>query len=286
MEGSRRMADDKDRSKLIETIQHFRLIDDTYFNAYMDDNTKGMRLFLRVILNEPALEVLDIQTQREVSNIYGRSVRFDVFVRDTAGVEYNLEVQRSDAWATPERARFNSSMMDTLTVKKGFEWGKDHLPPVHVIFITEHDVLKGGKPIYHSYRTIAELDHQRLDDHADVIYVNASYQDDSALGRLMHDMFCTNPDDMYYEELAERSRYFKKNEHGVMKMCEAMEKLMEEDRAETFNKGLSKGIADTTMKIVRNLLAGKEMSYEKIAKAADTSVDEVIRIANESGLAY
>ena len=75
-------------------------------------------------------------------------------------------------------------------------------------------------------------------------------------------------------------------EHGVMKMCEAMEKLMEEDRAETFNKGLSKGIADTTMKIVRNLLAGKEMSYEKIAKAADTSVDEVIRIANESGLAY
>ena len=268
------MADDKDRSKLIETIQHFRLIDDTYFNAYMDDNTKGMRLFLRVILNDPALEVLDIQTQREVSNIYGRSVRFDVFVRDTAGVEYNLEVQRSDTWATPERARFNSSMMDTLTVKKGFEWGKDHLPPVHVIFITEHDVLKGGKPIYHSYRTIAELDHQRLDDHADVIYVNASYQDDSALGRLMHDMFCANPDDMYYEELAERSRYFKKNEHGVMKMCEAMEKLMEEDRAETFNKGLSKGIADTTMKIVRNLLAGKEMSYEKIAKAADTSVDE------------
>ncbi len=26
--------------------------------------------------------------------------------------------------------------------------------------------------------------------------------------------------------------------------------------------------------------------YEKIAKVADTSVDEVIRIANESGLAY
>ena len=280
------MEDDKDRSKLIETIQHFRLIDDTYFNTFMDDNTKGMRLFLRIILNEPELEVLDIQMQREVSNIYGRSVRFDVFVRDTAGVEYNLEVQRSDAWATPERARFNSSMMDTMTVKKGFEWGKDHLPPVHVIFITEHDVLKGGKPIYHSYRTIAELDHQRLDDNADVIYVNASYQDDSALGRLMHDMFCENPDDMYYKELAERSRYFKTNEHGVMKMCEAMEKLMEEDRAETFNKGISKGIAEATAKFVRNLLAGKDMSYEKIAKAADTSVDEVIKIANESGLAY
>ena len=123
--------------------------------------------------------------------------------------------------------------MDTMTVKKGFEWGKDHLPPAHVIFITEHDILKGGKPIYHSYRTIAELDHQRLEDHADIIYVNAEIQNNNTdLGRLMHDMFCENPDDMYYQELAERSRYFKTDEHGVRKMCKAMERLMDEAREE------------------------------------------------------
>ena len=233
MEGLRRMADHKDRSKLIDTIQHFRLIDDTYFNSFMDDNFTGMRLFLRIIMDDPKLEVLRIQTQREVSNIYGRSVRFDVFVKDAAEAEYDVEVQRSDAWATPERARYNSSMMDTMTVKKGFEWGKDHLPPAHVIFITEHDILKGGKPIYHSYRTIAELDHQRLEDHADIIYVNAEIQNNNTdLGRLMHDMFCENPDDMYYQELAERSRYFKTDEHGVRKMCKAMERLMDEAREE------------------------------------------------------
>ena len=44
----------------------------------------------------------------------------------------------------------------------------------------------------------------------------------------MHDMFCANPSDMYYQELAERSQYFKTNRHGVMKMCKAMEDLMEE----------------------------------------------------------
>ena len=122
-------------------------------------------------------------------------------------------------------------MLDTLTVEKGFEWGKDHLPPVCVIFITEHDVLGGGLPIYHSYRTIAELNHKRLGDNAEIIYVNASYQDeDTELGRLMHDMFCADPDEMYHKELAERSRYFKTNKHGVMKMC----KLMEDLRAESF----------------------------------------------------
>lgn len=170
-------------------------------------------------------------------------------------------------------------MLDTLTVEKGFEWGKDHLPPVCVIFITEHDVLGGGLPIYHSYRTIAELNHKRLGDNAEIIYVNASYQDeDTELGRLMHDMFCADPDEMYHKELAERSRYFKTNKHGVMKMC----KLMEDLRAESFQKG----VAETTVKFVRNLLADHDMPYEKIAKTADTTVEEVARIAKESGLAY
>lgn len=231
------MQDDKTRAKLLETIQKFRLIDDTYFNAFMEDNFVGMELFLRIILQAPALSVKEIQTQREVSNIYGRSVRFDVFTTNEDGTICNTEVQRSDAWATPERARFNSSMMDTLTVKKGFEWGKDHLPPMRVIFITEHDILGGGAPIYHSYRTIAEMNHKRLEDDAEVIYVNANCQDEqTALGRLMHDMFCENPEDMYYQELAERSRYLKNNEHGVSKMCEAMEKLMEEGRIQENQK--------------------------------------------------
>lgn len=130
--------------------------------------------------------------------------------------------------------------------------------------IAPHDVLKGGKPIYHSYRTIAELDHQRLDDHADVIYVNASYQDDSALGRLMHDMFCADPDDMYYEELAERSRYFKTNEHGVGKMCEIMEDLRNEARIEEKKATILRLVAEGAN--LRLLSAAVKWPQEKVAE--------------------
>jgi hypothetical protein len=98
----------------------------------------------------------------------------------------------------------------------------------------------------------------------------------------MHDMFCENPDDMHYQVLADRSRYFKTNEHGVMKMCKAMEELVKEG----YDQGVAKGVAEMTWKFVRNLLKGHEMSYEKIAEAANTSVEEVMRIAKESGLAY
>lgn len=67
-----------------------------------------------------------------------------------------------------------------------------------------------------------------------------------------------------------------------MKMCKILDDVMNEG----LDKGRAEGIAEATVKFVRNLLVGKDMSYEKIAKVADTSVDEVIRIANESGLAY
>lgn len=261
------MNADEKRKKLLETIQGFRLIDDTYFNTFMEDNFEGMGLFLRIILQDPALHVTEIQTQREVSNIYGRSVRFDVFTKSADGTICNTEVQRTDAWATPERARFNSSMMDTLTVKKGFEWGKDHLPPMRVIFITEHDVLGGGASIYHSYRTIAEMGHERLADDAEIIYVNASCQDDdTALGRLMHDMFCANPSDMYYQELAERSQYFKTNRHGVMKMCKAMEDLMKEI--------IEESRVEEKQKIILNLIK-KGMSLQFVADVTGWTIEQI-----------
>ena len=66
------MSRTKDRARLIETIRHFRLIDDTYFNNFMDDNYVCMQLMLRIILDDSTLEVQHIQTQREVANIYGR----------------------------------------------------------------------------------------------------------------------------------------------------------------------------------------------------------------------
>ena len=32
----------------------------------------------------------------------------------------------------------------------------------------------------------------------------------------MHDFHCKNPDDMYYNELADKVRYFKEDEEGLV----------------------------------------------------------------------
>ena len=74
------------------------------------------------------------------------------------------------------------------------------LPDAYVIFITEDDYYKANKPLYLVQRMNVTLN-QPFNDGTHILYVNSLYQDDSALGRLMHDFNCSNPDDMYYEIL-------------------------------------------------------------------------------------
>lgn len=222
-----------ERQKMLEAIKEFRLIDDTFFNCCIDGDIPSMEELLRGIYSNPTLAVKEMHTQEEVPNIFGRSVRFDVFARDVNDREYNVEVQRSDEGADARRARFNACLMDTMNVKRGMKW-KD-LPPFDVVFIVEHDVFGADLPIYHVERTIRELGGKRFDDKSRIIYVNAQIQDDTPLGRLMHDMYCKNPDDMYSKRLADRVRFFKSSEHRVTKMCEIMEKIQ--------NEGIARGIA-------------------------------------------
>ena len=83
--------------KYLQALKKFRLIDDTFFSACFDDNTEDVEYILRIILEKPDLKVLKVQTQKSVENIYGRSVRFDVFATDDKNKLYNIEVQRADA---------------------------------------------------------------------------------------------------------------------------------------------------------------------------------------------
>lgn len=267
------------REKMLASIRKFTLMDDTFFHICLKDDKRGMQYILRIILKKPKLLVLEMHTQEEVPSIYGRSVTFDVFVRDADGREYNVEVQQKNDGADPRRARYHASLLDTMNVEKRAEW-KD-LPPTIVIFITAHDVMKAGKPIYHVVRVVKELDNQRFADDAEIIYVNATIQDDTPLGRLMADFACSDPSKMHSKVLAKRVKYFKTNEHGVRTMCNVMEEFTKDIREE----GKAEGIAEKTLRTILNQLR-RHADYAIIASDNETSVDEVIRIAKENGLAY
>ena len=51
-------------------------------------------------------------------------------------------------------------------------------------------------------------------DEAHIIYVNAKRQDNTELGRLMHDLHCKNAKDMYSKVLADRAYELKETKMG------------------------------------------------------------------------
>ena len=137
--------------------------------------------------------------QYDINNILGRSISIDVFVK-TENHYINIEVQRDYTGANPRRARFHGSLIDASTSYPKEEW-KD-LPHMIIIFITEEDVLGYGLPIYHVHRTIDE-NNQIFDDGSEIIYINASIQEDNALGRLMHDFLCSETCLLYTSDAAD-----------------------------------------------------------------------------------
>ncbi len=44
----------------------------------------------------------------------------------------------------------------------------------------------------------------------------------------MHDFKCTNPNDMYYDLLRERVKYFKEDKRGVKEMCKIWDDIKKE----------------------------------------------------------
>lgn len=244
--------------KYIEVLKALRLIDDVLFSACFDDNPEDMQYILRIILDKPDLKVLKVQTQKSVENLYGRSVRFDVFATDDIGKLYNIEVQRADSGASPARARYNSSMLDYHELQKSRDFKE--LPQSFVIFITENDVLKCGQKIYHIDRVVRETGNF-FDDGTQIIYVNGSYKGKvgEPLDDLIHDFFCESPADMRHKQLADRIKFLKNIEKGGTAMCEVIQKVFAEEFAEQEKQ--------TKLEDIRNLMDSTKWSLEKVMDA-------------------
>ena len=121
-------------------------------------------------------------------------------------------------------------------------------------------------------------------DEAHIIYVNARRQDDTELGRLMHDLHCKNAKDMYSKVLADRTHELKETKTGVEFMCHEMEKIYSEGIESGIEKGIAKGIEQGEVKKARETalsLVEMGLPVEKIAKAVRLSVEEVQKWIDE-----
>ena len=266
-------------AKDLERIRRFKLIDDEFMSVCFKDNIECTELVVRIILDRTDIKVKEVHVQHQLKNLQGRSVMLDIYAVDAENKRYNIEVQRAAGGALPMRARYNSSLMDGSILRKNDK--TDKLPETYVIFITEHDVLKGNQAIYHIDRTIKECNHRSFNDGSHIIYVNAGIRSKDALGRLMEDFFCDDPDKMNYKVLADRTRQFKENTKGVRNMNSVVDEIREEGRAMGIEEGKKEGIAETSRQTAIRMLKLGKLSYEDITVYTDLPMNEILKLAEQ-----
>ena len=261
----------------LKRLKQLRYMDDTFMTVCLADNFEAVELILRIILEQKDITVRSVRTQELMKNLQGRSAILDVHAVDSTGREFDVEIQRSDAGAGAKRARHNSSLMDAHILKPGAD--TEEIPDSYVIFITENDVMNGGQAVYPVERYV-KIGRKKVSfgDGSHILYVNGKYRGDDEIGKLIHDLSCTDPDDMNYEALADRARYYKKNEKGVAAMC----KIMEDMRNEAAREAAIEAAQKSAREIAERMLRDGEMPLEKIARYVPTiSLEELKKLEAE-----
>lgn len=250
-------------------IDNFTLMSDIFMRNVFKKK-ECLEYVLQIILQNHKLFIAEHIIQKDYKNLQGRSAVMDCVARDADGQYFNIEIQQENEGASPNRARYNSGLMDMNMLNPGQDF--DELTENYVIFITRNDILGYGLAIYHVERVILEVD-GFFGDGTHIIYVNSKIQEDTELGRLMHDFHCKKAEDMYSRILADRVYELKETQKGVEFMCQEMEQIYYEGE----KSGELKARKETAM-----LLVEDGMDISRIARLMKVTEQDIHEWIDES----
>lgn len=247
------------------TIAELTIMSDIFARNVLKEKTCTEYL-LETILGEEKVTVLEQVLQMDYKNLQGRSAILDCVARDRKNRIVNIEIQNEGEGASPERARYHSGLLDMNTLKAGQDF--EELPEKYVIFITRDDTMKMNLPIYDIRRKIVNTGKSFADNEC-ILYVNAKIQDDTRLGKLMHDLHCKKADEMYSKVLADRVRILKETPEGVKLMCKEMDEIYNWGIENGEQRGEQRG-EKRSMKLIDELISsGRMEDCQKVTKDAE-----------------
>ncbi|WP_289527566.1 PD-(D/E)XK nuclease family transposase [Massilimicrobiota timonensis] len=253
----------KMNQEYLEFVKALRPIDDIFMKVIFNDQ-HCIELLFNIIFEED-ISITKWHIQDEYRNLHGRTVIMDIVASTENGNIIDVEMERSLKNASPLRARFHASILDSSLSYVNEKWEK--LPEIYVIFICEKDVLETNRLKNHIQRY--GEDGEAFEDKVHIIDMNANKEDETPLGKLMHDLRCENHEDMYDEVLKERVRYFKQKEGGKKVMCDMMEKL--EKRGE--KRGIKIGEMKSLIQILLKKFPG--MNFEWVKECNEQQIEKI-----------
>ena len=252
--------------------QRMTLMQDTFMNVIFRDR-KCVEAVLQDIFDDPTLEIVESFPQEKLVNLFGKETQMDLLAVDRKGPLYNLEPQNDLSLALPQRARYYGSIIDTKILESGMTY--DSLPEVYVIFITDGDMFKKGRPVYVIPRIIVP-NGSLFRDGSCIMYLNCRMQDlSTSRGRLMHDFKTADPEKILNPVLRDKIREVKTiGKDGKSPMCKEIDELVEK-REKIVRKEEREFTQQTERKAFAKRLHADGIDDAHIAKYTETSIEQV-----------
>ena len=239
------MDEERRMQRRLLYYQNLSIIDDIVMSEVFKDCPEAVEAILEPLLGIKGLKIQESRIQETIPNAPYYSPRFDVLAFDEEGNRYDIEFQRESRAKKKNllylRSAFYAATLRSRSLNQGDHY--DQAPWVYVIFFLEKDLLGMGKPIYLVRRDFKE-EKEAFEDRECIVFVNCSYEDEETeLGRLIHDITCTEEEKLHNKVLASRLKGVKwKTRKGGNESMNQSREIIHQIEEEWYQEGVQTGL--------------------------------------------
>ena len=130
-------------------------ITDDYMFCIVMQNKSICKAVLNMVLAQSIGPITDITYQKTFDQVgYAKGIRLDVWVTDSNGTVYDVEMQSANKQDLAKRLRYYQSVIDVSSLEKGGHY--TDLPDSFILFFCSFDYLNSGLPVYTFKTTCSE----------------------------------------------------------------------------------------------------------------------------------
>ena len=160
----------------LKTWEELTIQDNFLFQKVMR-NQRLCKHLIEKILNIKIQSITYPDAEKTIDiRLDSKSVRLDVYVEDTEGTVYDIEMQCTDGTdgELAKRTRYYQGMIDMELLGKGKDKTYDQLNRSYIIFICTFDLFKKGLPMYTFRHLCVEDPGIEMGDEATKIFLNST----------------------------------------------------------------------------------------------------------------
>ncbi|MBP3200218.1 MAG: PD-(D/E)XK nuclease family transposase [Lachnospiraceae bacterium] len=236
-------------------------------------NKEFCQEFLRVILEDDELEVIENDYQKVIPSAYNKKVMLDMLCRLKGGAIVNVEIQLVDEEYRAKRIFSYAAKIRVYDLKKGQDY-KD-ASEIIIIYLTLKDIFQKGSTVYEVKMDVVS-DQGEIVDKFDaglrVLFVNTEGLTNETINdylKILTDKTTINSKYKITSKIKED--LFVKG--GAMMSKEMME-ILDDVRDEAMEVGIEKGKQELMVKLYKDNMVSKEYASSEL----HISVDEFLRL--------